>query len=97
MREGLERGHYERGVSPWGSWAFPTRPGRHKRRVVVDYRRVNQRTVFLVYALRRADDIKQESTGRLFYSLLDAVSGFNQVVNTSRAAKVLAVLTQNGC
>eukprot|EP00969_Alexandrium_andersonii_P025948 1132615-Alexandrium_andersonii.AAC.1 len=78
MREGLQRGHYERAVSPWGSWAFPTRPGRRKRRVVVDYRQVNQRTVRAVYALRRSDDIKSESTGRVFYTLLDAVSGFNQ-------------------
>eukprot|EP00969_Alexandrium_andersonii_P284106 12560250-Alexandrium_andersonii.AAC.1 len=78
MREGLHRGRYDRGVSPWGSWAFPTRPGRHKRRVVVDYHEVNQRTARAVYALRRSGDIKSEGTGRVFYALLDAASGFNQ-------------------
>eukprot|EP00969_Alexandrium_andersonii_P227834 10062179-Alexandrium_andersonii.AAC.1 len=67
MREGLQRGRYERGVSPWGSWAFPTRPGRHKGRVVVGYRKVNQWTVGAVYALQRSGDVKGEGTGRVFY------------------------------
>ena len=80
MRDGLLRGQYERGTSPWDSWVFPTRPhpsGR-KRRVVVDYRRVNQRTVRAVYHLRRADDLKVEALGSTSLGY-DAVAGFNQV------------------
>ena len=47
-----------------------------KRRVVVDYRRVNQRTVRAAYVLRRVDDIKAEVGGSIYTTLLDAVSGF---------------------
>ncbi len=45
----VRRGQLERGVSAWGSPPFPTKEApehrkQHKRRIVVDYRRVNART-----------------------------------------------------
>ena len=103
VQENLEaeakRGLYERGTSPWGSWAFPTRESAsgRKRRVVVDYRRVNQRILRAVYYRRRAEDVKAESAGSVYYSLFDAVKGFNQVPNSERARRVLAVLANSGC
>ena len=98
IRKDVLRGQLERGNSAWGSWAFPTRASpRRKRRIVVDYRRVNQRTVRAIYFLRRADDIKQEAAGSVFFSLLDAVSGFNQIRNSERARRILAVLANSGC
>ena len=92
----VERGQLERGTSPWGSWAFPVYSGA-KVRVVVNYQRVNSTTVRAIYYLRRADDCKQEVLGSCFISLLDAVSGFNQVPNSERARRVLAVLSASGC
>ena len=98
IRKDVLRGQLARGNSAWGSWAFPTRASpRRKRRIVVDYRRVNQRTVRAIYFLRRADDIKQEAAGSVFFSLLDAVSGFNQIRNSERARRILAVLANSGC
>ena len=95
IREELQRGQLERGTSPWGSWAFPVAasPSGKKRRIVVDYRRVNSRTIRAVYYLRSADHVKSECVGSIFYTLLDAVSGFNQVRNSQRAKRVLAVLS----
>ena len=93
----LERGQLVRGNSPWGSWAFPVRATGKKVRIVVDYRRVNGSVIRAVYYLRRADDCKSEVLGSVFISLLDAVSGFNQIRNTERAKRVLAVLASSGC
>ena len=99
LREEVSRGQLVRGNSPWGSWAFPVaaHPAGKKRRIVVDYRRVNSRTVRAVYYLRTADTVKGECAGSVYFSLLDAVAGFNQLRNSARAQLVLAVLASSGC
>ena len=98
LREEVARGQLVRGNSPWGSWAFPVaaHPAGKKRRIVVDYRRVNSRTIRAVYYLRTADTVKGECVGSVFCSLLDAVAGFNQLRNSPRAQRVLAVLAPSG-
>jgi hypothetical protein len=68
-----------RGNSAWGSPPFPTKdfPGHkkaRKRRLVVDYRRVNLRTMRAIYYVRRATDILLEAMGSVWYTLLDAVA-----------------------
>ena len=49
LEDEVRRGQLERGASPWGSPPFPTKEmpehkKQRKRRIVVDYRRVNART-----------------------------------------------------
>ena len=83
LQEEVDRGQCVRGNSPWGSPAFPTKEfAEHrrlrKRRLVVDYRRVNARTLRAVYYIRRADDVKSEVTGSAYMTFLDAVTGVNQ-------------------
>ena len=63
----------------------------------MDYRAVNSHTVRAQYPLRRTDDVKAEAIGSVYYTMLDAVKGFNQVENTTRALKVHAVLSVSGC
>ena len=98
----VRRGQLERGLSEWGSPPFPTKavvPAHQrarKRRMVVDYRRVNARTRRALYYVRRADDVKQECAGSLWYTFLDACAGFNQIANTERARKMLAILARSG-
>ena len=58
----------------------------------MDYRRVNARTLRAVYYVRRSDDVKAEAAGSIFLTFLDAVTGFNQLVNTPRARQMLAIL-----
>ena len=67
-----------------------------KRRLVVDYRRVNARTLRAVYFVRRSDDIKAEVAGSCFMTFLDAVTGFNQLANTARARQRLAIIARSG-
>ena len=101
LEDEVKRGQLERGNSPWGSPPFPTKemPGhkaKRKRRLVVDYRRVNQRTLRSVYFVRRASDVVADAMGSVFMTLLDAVPGFNQIVNTLRARQMLAILARTG-
>ena len=97
LQDEVDRGQMVRGSSAWGSPAFPTMEfaehrRQRKRRIVVDYRRVNARTLRAVYYVRRSDDVKAEAAGSAYLSLLDAVTGFNHLVNTQTAREMLAVI-----
>ena len=67
-----------------------------KRRIVVDYRRVNSRTLRAVYYVRNQEDIVMACAGSVFLTLVDACKGFNQIVNTDRARRMLAILARSG-
>jgi hypothetical protein len=67
LQDGVDTGLLERRISPWGSppfatKAFPDHRRQRKRRLVVDYRRVNARTLRAVYHIRAADGIIAEAT-----------------------------------
>ena len=101
LQEEVARGQLERGTSAWGSPPFPTKEfadhrKQRKRRIVVDYRRVNARTLRSVYFVRNAAGVVADAAGSLWLTLLDAVTGFNHVVNTDRARKMLAILARSG-
>ena len=101
IEEEVARGQLVRGNSPWGSPPFPTREAAahkraRKRRIVVDYRRVNARVLRNSYYSRKSSDIISEAAGSAFLTLLDAVTGFNQVQNTERAKQVLALVSRGG-
>ena len=101
IEDEVKRGQLIRGNSAWGSPPFPTKdmPAHkraRKRRIVVDYRRVNARTLRSNYYSRTAAEVVNEAAGSAFYTLLDAVTGFNQIVNTPRAREMLAILSRSG-
>ena len=55
LEEEVKRGQMERGSSPWGSLPFmtkemPSHKTRRKRQLVIDYRRVNSRTLRAFYS-----------------------------------------------
>ena len=62
----------------------------------MDYRRVNARTLRAIYYVRRAEDVKSDAAGSIWLTFLDAVTGFNQVVNTQRGREMLAVIARSG-
>ena len=101
LEDEVKRGQLERGSSAWGSPPFPTKDApshkaKRKRRLVVDYRRVNQRTLRFTYYVRRAADVVSDAMGSAFLTLLDAVTGFNHIVNTRRARQMLAIIARTG-
>ena len=62
LKKEVESGQLERGNSEWASPPFATKEfaahkRQRKRRVVVDYRRVNARTLRAIYHVRNADMI----------------------------------------
>ena len=97
IEEEVARGQLTRGNSP----PFPTREAAahqraRKRRIVVDYRRVNARVLRNSYYSRKASEVIAEAAGSAYLTLLDAVTGFNQVENTDRAKRVLALVSRSG-
>ena len=101
LEEEVRRGQLERGVSAWGSPPFPTKDmpehkKSRKRRIVVDYRRVDARTRRAVYHVRTAASVICEAAGSIWMSMLDAVTGFNHIVNTPRAKRMLAIVARSG-
>ena len=60
------------------------------------YRRVNARTRRSVYYVRPAAGVVAEAAGSIWLSLLDAVTGFNHIVNTPRARRMLAIVSRSG-
>ena len=101
LEEEVQRGQLVRGSSAWGSPPFPTKEApthkRHrKRRLVVDYRRVNARVLRSTYYCRKASDVLSQCSGSIWYSFVDAVTGFNQVANTRRAMEILAIVARSG-
>ena len=90
LQSEVESGQLIRGNSEWASPPFATKEfAKHrrqrKRRLVVDYRRVNRRTLRAIYCVRSADGTLRCVAGSALMSLWDACKGFNQVVNTRRA------------
>ena len=62
----------------------------------MDYRRVNARTLRAVYFVHNAAGVVAEAAGSIWMTLLDAVTGFNHIVNTERARRMLAILARSG-
>ena len=101
LQKEVDSGQLERGNSPWGSPPFATKSfAEHrrqwKRRLVVDYRRVNARTLRAVYHVRNADAVIKDVAGSAYMTMVDACKGFNQVVNTDRARQMLAIFARSG-
>ena len=101
LQSEVETGQLERGNSEWASPPFATKDfaahkRQRKRRLVVDYRRVNQRTLRAIYFVRSADGVVAAVAGSAWMTFLDACKGFNQIVNTERARRMLAILARSG-
>ena len=63
---------------------------------MVDYRKVNARVKRSTCYCRKATDVLAQCSGSIFFSFVDAVTGFNQIENTRRAMEVLAIVARSG-
>ena len=69
--------------SPYDSpvWVIPKKldlHGNKKWRMVIDYRKLNEKTVGDAYPLTNITDILDELGGAKYFSVLDLASGFHQ-------------------
>ena len=97
VQDDLRRGQLTPGdgSEEWTSPGFVVRAG-SKMKMVVDYRRLNQKTKRSVFLVPRGDDAKSEVAQAWLVTLLDAVWGFNQIRNTLEARRKLAMITLSG-
>ena len=85
----------EPSVSPWGAPAFIIfRNG--KPRMVIDYRKLNERVVPDEFPLPRQDDILQALNGAQWLTTLDALSGFTQLEMSDESKEYTAFRSHRG-
>lgn len=84
MEDLLMKGIITRSSSAWNSplWIVPKRPGpdgKVAHRIVVDYRKLNEKTIPDAYPLPNIQEILETIGNPLYFSVFDLVSGFHQV------------------
>ena len=80
----LEQGIVRPSYSPWSSpiWIVPKKldaSGKQKWRLVVDYRKLNEKTIDDKYPLPNIDEILDKLGKCQYFSTLDLASGFHQI------------------
>ena len=54
------------------------------------------RTLRASYYVRKASDVLAQAAGSIWFTLVDAVTGFNHILNTPRARQMLAIVARSG-
>lgn len=97
----LEDGIIRPSKSPWSSpiWIVPKKmdaTGKQKWRIVVDYRKVNEKTVDDRYPLPNINDILDKLGRCQYFSTLDLASGFHQIEMHPNSVEKTAFNVENG-
>lgn len=87
--------------SPWSSpiWVVPKKAdasGKRKWRIVVDYRRINDKTVDDRYPIPNIDDILDKLGKCNYFTTLDLASGFHQIEMSEESIPKTAFNVENG-
>lgn len=97
----LEQGIVRHSYSPWSSpiWIVPKKKdasGAQKWRLVVDYRKLNEKTIDDRYPLPNINEILDRLGRSMYFTTMDLASGFNQIeVNDTDISKT-AFSVDNG-
>ena len=80
----LEQGIIRQSYSPWSSpvWIVPKKSdasGKQKWRLVIDYRKVNEKTVSDRYPIPNITEILDKLGRCMYFTTLDLASGFHQI------------------
>lgn len=84
IKKMLEQGIIRPSYSPWSSpvWVVPKKmdaAGKKKWRLVIDYRKLNEKTIDDKYPLPNIADILDKLGKCMYFSTLDLASGFHQI------------------
>ena len=84
INELLETGVIESSSSPYSSpiWIVPKKPdstGKKRWRVVIDYRKLNEKTIGDAYPLPNITEILDQVGSAKYFSTFDLASGFHQI------------------
>lgn len=97
----LNQGIIRPSFSPWSApiWIVPKKQdasGKQKWRLVVDYRKLNEKTIDDRYPLPNITDILDKLGKSLYFSTLDLASGFHQIEVQSKDICKTAFTVENG-
>lgn len=97
----LEQGIIQNGVSPWSSliWIVPKKldaSRRKKLRLVIDYRKLNERTIDDKYPLSNISDILDKLDKVNYFTTLILASGFPQIDVDHNDVQKTAFSTESG-
>jgi hypothetical protein len=97
----LENGIIRPSQSPWSSpiWIVPKKmdaSGKTKWRIVVDYRKINEKTIDDRYPLPNINDILDKLGKCQYFTTLDLASGFHQIEMDPESIPKTAFNVENG-
>lgn len=97
----LEQGIIRHSSSPWTSpiWIVPKKAdasGKKKWRLVVDYRKLNEKTIDDRYPIPNISDILDKLGRCMYFTTLDLASGFHQIEISEEDVAKTAFSVENG-
>ena len=92
----LSKGIIRESSSPWASPIVIVPKKNNKKRICIDYRKINKVTEKDVYPLPVIDDILEMFNGAKWFSTLDLASGYWQVAMKEDDKKKTAFITKHG-
>lgn len=97
----LEQGIIQHSTSPWSSpiWIVPKKldqSGKRKWRIVIDYRKLNEKTISDKYPLPNICDILDKLGKANYFTTLDLASGFHQIEVDKNDIPKTAFSAENG-
>lgn len=97
----LEQGIIKHSYSPWSSpvWIVPKKmdaSGKQKWRLVIDYRKLNEKTISDRYPIPNITDILDKLGKCMYFSTLDLASGFHQIEMHSKDIAKTAFTVEGG-
>lgn len=97
----LDQGIIRPSISPWSSpiWIVPKKldaSGQKKWRLVIDYRKLNQKTISDRYPIPNITEILDKLGRSVYFSTLDLASGFHQIEVDQRDVQKTAFSVDNG-
>lgn len=97
----LGQGIIQPSVSPWSSpvWVVPKKmdaSGKQKWRIVIDYRKLNEKTIGDKYPLPNISDLLDQLGKCEYFTTLDLASGFHQIEIDKKDIPKTAFSVENG-
>ena len=101
MQVMLNNGIVQHSKSPYSSpiWVVPKKPdasGKRKIRVVIDYRKLNEKTINDKYPIPQIEDILDSLGKSIYFTTLDLKSGFHQIEMDPKHKQKTAFSTDKG-
>ena len=101
IKDMLAKGIIQESDSPYNSplWIVPKKQdasGKNKWRLVIDYRKLNEKTIQDAYPLPNIDEILDQLGNARYFSAFDLASGFHQIGMNPKDVPKTAFSTPNG-